>query len=287
MVSELAATITCSDCQKRGILDAGIIRESPTARLLYGVSLAYDAIGDATRMVAQVQRKNARPMAIGRVRKLDTTARNARSYISEGLHGGGRYLASASSVASTRVTDPVTGNLCAGLLDELTDAVAAAHAATRSDERRAQLLEKVHRTLFPPDWTDDLPAMDETPMLIGVYPPFRRGDLVKELVPAFDIAGDDQKVVMVAPRFVYDYVQRVALPSSVSAQRRGRTLIQALPAPADDDVLQMAVVLWSPMDPGPLRDLAKAYEAAQTLAAVAQEPADLADIQAALEPLQS
>lgn len=214
--------------------------------LLIGVTWdAKNVTPEMTRLAERFESGKGRKPAIGLVGKLSKRAAEALRAI-EDLRG------------------KKPGNQVLVYLDEVEDEVVKAFNRMRRAGQRGGhkqlLLEKIQKELVPSKWTGALPTVDETPLIVGIAPLGRGANQqLREVLATFTISQTKEGQLLEMPRYAYEYILRAFTPGSYHWMQ-----VQAAEHPGSDIVETLAGV-WNPADPGALRDLNKAIEAARIL----------------------
>ena len=175
-----------------------------------------------------------------------------------------RLTAREQSVA--RVAAGARGDLaaaCERVTGLLQYARHALDAAAADPGLREKVLDRVRAELVP----DSLVArvrLDESPVLVGIYPHTFTGKKVQEVLDAFTAGGPGgTQVVLHCPRYVVDYVNRFYAAGSSWSQ-------VVLSVPAGDVTVELAAAAaaaWTPAADSETADLAAALRSVRAPAA--------------------
>lgn len=142
-----------------------------------------------------------------------------------------------------------------GPLDDLISAYQEALGETlksvRGKDNKDKVLARVQKSLAPTNWGGVCEDLDTTQVLIAIAPGTIRSTNteMEEILTTFTIYHMKDKRFLVAPRYVYDHIQR-----SFSGGSWRRSYMTSIPMPPTH-LLESVVTLWSPHTKGALSSL--------------------------------
>lgn len=147
------------------------------------------------------------------------------------------------------------------LVEAATGVLEVLRVAGTSDVVKDEVLAQIRRKVVPRRWEGTF-ELDSTPMLIGVCPlPAWSSNEIKALVDALALRARPDLAVLLAPAYVHTF-----LVGRLRSRPDDAVMVQSYPAPASEDLAEVAAALWDPFGEGSLVGLKEALAAAEALA---------------------
>lgn len=211
-----------------------------------------------TRAISILGRAQGAQKEAGKVlERLEADQKVAGSRLTR-LHNTQKEILALQAGLPATGVDPHAQDVLQESIDQLAAVLEKIRSAGTGGKQREKVLSQARRSLSPYKH-DTLTGLDATEVLIGVgIGTLRtRGGFINEILSTFTIYHDKHKRMLVAPRYVYDVLQR-QLSMSVLAQ----TYLNNVPMP-EGVSLETIISLWDPTGEGDLVHLVNAVEAAR------------------------